>query len=60
LVFQSVQLLAEQTKKPDKRTIGIDGTTYYFATTTKSGEMKIGETWSPNKKHVETACESLR
>jgi hypothetical protein len=42
-------LLAEQTKKIEKDMFGLDGVTYYFATTDKNGEIRIGETWSPNK-----------
>jgi len=42
------QILAEQTKKPENETMGLDGVTYYFATTDTSGQIKIGEIWSPN------------
>ena len=41
------QLLAEQIKEPEQDMMGLDGVTYYFSTTTKSGELKTGETWSP-------------
>ena len=40
-------LLKEQTKKPENELMGVDGVTYYFATTDKNGQVKIGETWSP-------------
>lgn len=46
------KLLEEQTKKPKKDLIGFDGVTYYFATTDKNGEIKIGETWSPYEKSL--------
>ncbi|SEM17064.1 hypothetical protein SAMN05421856_101524 [Chryseobacterium taichungense] len=42
------KLLEEQTKKPEKNITGFDGVTYYFATTDKNGQIKIGETWSPD------------
>jgi len=45
------KLLEEQTKKPEvdlnKILIRADGVIYYFATTNKNGQVKIGETWSP-------------
>ena len=28
--------------------MGLDGLTYYFASTDKNGQIKIGETWSPD------------
>jgi len=40
------ELLAEQTKTTE-RFIGFDGETYYFSTTDKNGEIRIGKTWSP-------------
>ena len=43
------ELLAEQTKEIETSVIGFDGVTYYFATTDKTGKIRIGETWSPNK-----------
>jgi len=43
------KILTEQTKKPEDESMGLDGTTYYFATTEKNGQIKIGETWSPNE-----------
>jgi hypothetical protein len=43
------QILSEQTKNPEKEIMGLDGETYYFSTTDKKGEIKIGETWSPNE-----------
>ncbi len=46
------KLLEEQTKKPKKDLIGFDGVTYNFATTDQNGEIKIGETWSPNEKSL--------
>jgi hypothetical protein len=42
------KLLEEQTKEPEDDLMGLDGVTYYFATTDKNGQIKIGETWSPN------------
>ncbi len=42
------QLLAEQTKKPESETMGLDGVIYYFSTTDNAGQVTIGETWSPN------------
>lgn len=53
------KLLEEQTKKPEpvfkiidgvtyeEKIMRADGVTYYFATTNKNGQVKIGETWSP-------------
>ena len=46
------ELLANQTKVYEKDWVGLDGVTYYFATTDKKGEIKIGETWSPNEKSL--------
>ena len=43
------KLLAEQTKEYDKDVGGIDGVKYYFTTTNKNGELKVGKTWSPDK-----------
>ena len=43
------KLLEEQTKEPEDDLMGNDGVTYYFATTNKNGQIKIGETWSPNE-----------
>ncbi|WAC02901.1 hypothetical protein N7U66_04550 [Lacinutrix neustonica] len=40
----------ENIKKSEDELIGFDGTTYYFATTNENEKVKIGETWSPNKK----------
>jgi hypothetical protein len=45
-------ILAEQTKKIETDIIGFDGVTYYFTTTDQNGEIRIGETWSPNKKSL--------
>jgi len=42
------QLLSEQIKKPENDLMGCDGVTYYFSITDNSGEVKTGETWSPN------------
>ena len=42
------ELLAEQTKR-GLQIIGEDGVTYYFTSTDKNGEIRIGETWSPSK-----------
>lgn len=42
--------LEEQTKKSENDLMGLDGVTYYFATTDNSGQIKIGETWSPDDK----------
>lgn len=46
------KLLEEQTKKSDDNLMGLDGVTYYFTTTDKNGEIKIGETWSPNEESL--------
>ena len=46
------ELLANQTKVPEKKQFGCDGTTYYFSTTDKNGEIKIGTTWSPEEKSL--------
>ena len=58
------KLLEEQTKKPEpvfkiidgvtyeEKIMRADGVTYYFGTTNKNGEIKIGETWSPNEKSL--------
>ena len=43
------ELLANQTKVYEKDWLGFDGVIYYFATTKINGEIKIGQTWSPNK-----------
>jgi len=43
------KLLEEQTKDTEGDLMGVDGVTYYFATTDKNGQIKIGETWSPNE-----------
>ena len=42
------QLLGKQIKKPEKEIMGLDGATYYFASTDYKGEIKMGETWSPD------------
>ena len=47
-IIDLFKLLEEQTKKPEDDLMGLDGVTYYFATTHKNGQIKIGETWSPN------------
>ena len=47
-IIDLFKLLEEQTKKSEDDLMGLDGVTYYFATTDKNGEIKIGETWSPN------------
>lgn len=46
------KLLEEQTKKSEKDIMGFDGVTYYFTTTDKDGQIKIGETWSPDGNSV--------
>ena len=46
------KLLEEQTKKSESILLGEDGITYYFATTDETGQVKIGETWSPNDKFL--------
>lgn len=43
------QLLTLQTKSYDNNNFNTDGETYYFTTTNKKGEIKIGQTWSPNQ-----------
>jgi len=47
-IVELFKLLEEQTKKPDSDLMGLDGVTYYFATTDKNGQVKISETWSPD------------
>ena len=42
------KLLEEQTKKTENDLMGLDGVTYYFVTTDTNGQIKIGETWSPD------------
>ena len=49
-IIELFKLLDEHTKKSEDELIGFDGTTYYFATTNENEKVKIGETWSPNKK----------
>ena len=46
------EILANQTKVYEKDWLGLDGVTYYFATTDINGEIKVGETWSPNEKSL--------
>ncbi len=41
------ELIEEQTKEPKDDLMGLDGVTYFFATTNKNGQIKTGETWSP-------------
>lgn len=41
------EIFTEQTE--DKDFSGLDGVTYYFAKTGKNGEIKTGETWSPDE-----------
>lgn len=48
-VVDLFELLEEQTKEPEDNLMGLDGVTYYFTTTDKNGEVKIGETWSPGE-----------
>ena len=47
-IVELFKLIEEQTKKPENDLMGLDGVTYYFSTTDKSGQIKIGETWSPD------------
>lgn len=52
LYFKIVELfkiLAEQTTKSKDETMGLDETIYYFTTTEKNGQIKIGKTWSPKE-----------
>ena len=42
------QLVAKQIKKPEKEVLGLDGATHYFASSDNNGEIKMGETWSPD------------
>ena len=51
-IIELFKILEEQTKKPENDLLGFDGVTYYFATTDKNDEIKIGETWSPNDKSL--------
>lgn len=48
IIVDLFKLLEEQTKKRENDLMGFDGVTYYFATTDKNGQVKIGETWSPD------------
>lgn len=41
------QVLAEQTKNPEKKTWGLDGVIYYFSSVGKGGEVRTGQAWSP-------------
>ncbi|REC62858.1 hypothetical protein DRF65_08530 [Chryseobacterium pennae] len=46
------QILTQQMKTSEKEKRGFDGTMFYFATTDTTGQMKTGETWSPNDNTV--------
>ena len=46
-IVELFKLLEEQTKEIESGMLGLDGVTYFFATTDTNGEVKIGETWSP-------------
>ncbi|MCS4303311.1 hypothetical protein [Chryseobacterium sp. BIGb0232] len=46
------QILTQQMKTSEKEKRGFDGTMFYFATTDTNGQMKTGETWSPNDNTV--------
>ncbi|GAB5465207.1 MAG: hypothetical protein Kapaf2KO_06430 [Candidatus Kapaibacteriales bacterium] len=46
-IVELFQLLAEQTEEQEDMILGQDGTTYYFTTTDVNGNIKNGETWSP-------------
>ncbi|MGV8136031.1 MAG: hypothetical protein AB2L20_12515 [Mangrovibacterium sp.] len=48
-ILDLFKLLDQQTKVPEDVEMGTDGTTYYFATTNKSGEVKIA---SPTDRSV--------
>ena len=52
IIGELFELLANQTKVCKNSRFGLDGETYYFATTDKNGEIKIGTTWSPDKKSL--------
>lgn len=47
-IVELFKVLQEQTKKSENDLMGLDGVTYYFATTDKNDQVKVGETWSPN------------
>ena len=49
IIGELFERLANQTKVHEKNRRGLDGVSYYFTTMDKNGEIKIGETWSPNK-----------
>ena len=44
------QLLAKQTKSYEIEPYYIDGESFYFLTTDDTGAVKIGKTWSPDKR----------
>lgn len=46
-IAELFHLLQVQTKVIDEELYMFDGTTYYFSSTSDSGEVKTGETWSP-------------
>lgn len=46
------KILSEQTAKPENESMGLDGVSYYFATTDTSGQIRTGEVWSPNDKSL--------
>lgn len=46
-IIELFKILEQQTKKTEYDLMGLDGVTYYFATTDKNEQVKIGETWSP-------------
>ena len=47
-IVELFKIIEQQTKKPEEEVMGLDGVTYYFATTDKNGLVKTGETWSPD------------
>ncbi len=46
-IVELFKLLEEQTKEIESGMLGLDGVTYFFATTDINGDVRIGETWSP-------------
>lgn len=43
------KVIQEQTRKAENDFSGLDGVTYYFATTDKNEQIRIGVAWSPDE-----------